>query len=289
MKKLKSGIFGLNQLLDGGINEHSTTVIIGAAGTGKTTCAIQFIKRGLELKQLGIFVSLDENRDQIIKEAIAMGWEDINDFVEEEKLIFIDASGKDFSSFIKEELQSFVDKWQGSDTRVVIDPLTPVIWTVENRYEQRELLSIMLKETRRIGTVLCTLEEHSAVGTLSGGEIIIPMYLADCVVHLKHAEAEDPASGILRIIKCRNSRHSKLAHRYKIVRGFGLMVQPRPYYRKRSRELPEKIAEELKTKSALSKPAVHKLESLLGELTDGDLDGLDMQQVINNIFDEYGD
>src|SRR5512137_2639810 len=107
MKKIKSGIYGLNQLLDGGINEHSATVIIGAAGTGKTTCAIQFIKRGLELGQMGIFVSLDENKDQIIKEAEAMGWNEITDFIKDEKLIFIDASGMAFSSFIKEELPAF--------------------------------------------------------------------------------------------------------------------------------------------------------------------------------------
>jgi KaiC/GvpD/RAD55 family RecA-like ATPase len=289
MKKLKSGIYGLNQLLDGGLNEHSATVIIGAAGTGKTTCAIQFIRRGLELKQLGIFVSLDENRDQIIREAVAMGWGEINDYIEDEKLIFIDASGRDFASFIREELPSFVEKWKGSDTRVVIDPLTPVIWSVDDRYAQRELLSIMLKETRNIGTVLCTLEEHSSSGNLSGNEVVTPMYLADCVIHIRHADAEDPASGILRIMKCRNSRHSKLAHRYKIVRGFGLMVQPRPYYRKRSREIPEKIAGELKNRSDLSKPTINKLETLLRELSDGDLDGVDAQLVLSNILDEYGD
>src|SRR5512137_1607840 len=101
MKKIKSGIYGLNQLLDGGVNENSATVIIGAAGAGKTTCAIQFIRRGLETGQLGIFVSLDENRDQIVKEAIAMGWDEINDYIEDEKLIFIDASGKDFADFIR--------------------------------------------------------------------------------------------------------------------------------------------------------------------------------------------
>ena len=97
MKKIKSGIFGLNPILDGGFNENSTNVIIGSPGTGKTTFATQFIKRGLEMDQSAIFISLDENQDQIIREALERGWPEINDFVKEGLLLFIDASGKEFT------------------------------------------------------------------------------------------------------------------------------------------------------------------------------------------------
>ncbi|MFQ6059684.1 MAG: RAD55 family ATPase [Thermoplasmata archaeon] len=58
MKKIKSGIYGLNELIDGGMNENSTTVVIGSSGAGKTTFATQFIRRGLEEGQEGIFVRL---------------------------------------------------------------------------------------------------------------------------------------------------------------------------------------------------------------------------------------
>ena len=49
MQKIPSGVYGLNALLDGGINEHATTVVIGSPGAGKTTFATQFLRRGLEL------------------------------------------------------------------------------------------------------------------------------------------------------------------------------------------------------------------------------------------------
>lgn len=138
MKKVKSGIYGLNPLLYGGLNEYSTTLVIGPPGAGKTTFAIQFIRRGLEEGKPGIFISLDENKEQIIREAIEMGWREINDYLNEKSLVFIDASGRKFSEFVKTELAGFVKDWTGSGTRIAIDPLTPVLWSIKDRYEQRE-------------------------------------------------------------------------------------------------------------------------------------------------------
>jgi len=147
MNKIKSGIYGLNPLLDGGFNKNSTTVIIGPSGAGKTTFATQFLRKGLELTNPGVFISLDENREQIIKEAVEMGWSNIHHYLDEKLLLFIDASGRKFAQFIREDLPDFIQKWEGADARIVIDPLTPVMWAVRDKYEQRELLSFLLKET----------------------------------------------------------------------------------------------------------------------------------------------
>jgi len=174
-------------------------VVIGCSGAGKTTLATQFIRRGLEQGQEGIFVSLDENKEQIIREAIQMGWKKIVDYIDEEKLVFIDASGREFSAFIKKELPAFVADWKGANARISIDPLTPVMWSTTDRYEQRELIGFMLKETRKVGTVLATLEEHGMAGDLSGNEAVIPMYLADCVIHLKTMHT--PGEGLQRRLK----------------------------------------------------------------------------------------
>ena len=43
MKKIKSGVKGLDELLDGGLYKKSSTVIAGPPGTGKTTFGVQFL------------------------------------------------------------------------------------------------------------------------------------------------------------------------------------------------------------------------------------------------------
>lgn len=287
MNKIKSGVYGLNNLLDGGINQNSTTVVIGASGAGKTTFATQYIRRGLEVGHDGIFVSLDENQEQIIREAIEMGWTNIQKYIDDHKLVFIDASGKKFAEFIREELPDFVRKWHGVQSRIVIDPLTPVIWSSRNKYEQRELLGLLMKETRRVGTVLCTLEEHGTMGDLSGPETIIPMYLADCVIHLKYTRGNSELR-LLEIIKCRNSRHSHEAHKYSILRGFGVVVQKSPRKLGATQNISKKLKIELKQNAgAIPSNIFDRFDEAFDTLRDEDFEIIDPKQIIADIIEEY--
>jgi KaiC/GvpD/RAD55 family RecA-like ATPase len=288
MRKIKSGIYGLNPLLDGGINVNSTTVVIGASGAGKTTFATQFIRRGLEEGQEGIFVSLDENKEQIIREAVEMGWTEILDYLDEEKLVFIDASGKEFASFIKKELPAFVAEWSGADTRISIDPLTPVMWSTEDHYEQRDLIGFMLKELRKVGTVLSTLEEHGTAGDLSGPETVIPMYLADCVLHLRYRSTDEGVARRLKIVKCRSSAHSELSHPYHIVRGLGLVVERGDFSPLQSDAIPSQVKKELERLSERLPSNVYaRLAKSLEELTDQDFRQIKGQELVESILDEY--
>lgn len=290
MRKIKSGVVGLDSLIDGGINENSTTVVIGTSGAGKTTFAAQFLRRGLDKGNDALFVSLDENQEQIIKEAVEMGWADIQDYVKDGSLVFIDASGKKFSKFIRHELPTFVEEWKGSESRIVVDPLTPVIWSTEGRYEQRELLMLLLKETKKIGTVVCTLEEHGSSGDLSGNEIVIPMYLADSVIHLKYTRIEGATSRLLEIVKCRNSRHSNLSHPYTIVRGFGLLVQGRAGKVSKTKKAPEEIKKLLKKyEKTFSKRVWNNIKGSLDNLTDEDFENVDLTQLVNDLVTTYSE
>ncbi|MCK4718603.1 MAG: circadian clock protein KaiC [Thermoplasmata archaeon] len=288
MKKIPSGVYGLNPLMAGGINQGSTNVVIGSAGAGKTTFATQFIRRGLEDGQEAIFISLDENKEQIVKEAVEMGWTEILDYIDQELLVFIDASGKDFSRFIREELPAFVDQWKEANARIVVDPLTPVIWSVQDRYEQRDLLSFLFKQTRRVGTVVCTLEVHNPRGDLSGSEVVIPMYLADGVIHLRHRAAEDTPSRKLKIAKCRSSRHSELYHPYHIMKGLGMVVERGDFKTSAETTAPEEIKRLLKDRARVLPPRVYKrILKALDELTDRDFKDISPDEMVDIIIAEY--
>ncbi len=287
MRKIKSGVYGLNPLLDGGMNEKSTTVVIGGSGAGKTTFALQYIMHGMMLGQDGIFVSLDENHDQILKEAIEMGWGEINDYIKSDKLVFIDASGREFSTFIKKELPAFVSDWKGANARIVIDPLTPVMWSVKDPYEQRELIGFCLKEIRKIGTVVATIEEHGASSKLNSPEIVIPMYLADSIIHLDYNPLSDPVTRQLRIIKCRNSRHAEGAFPYRIMKGLGIVVQHKGVFAKQNARAPQNLKKALSSSNKLPQRVAQKIENALSDLDDRDFHDTDTEQVIEDIMNEY--
>ncbi|MEM2900457.1 MAG: ATPase domain-containing protein [Thermoplasmata archaeon] len=287
MRKIKSGIYGLNLLLDGGINEKSTTVVIGGSGAGKTTFALQYIIHGLQRGQDGIFISLDENHEQIVKEAVEMGWTEINEYIKSDKLVFIDASGREFSTFIKKELPAFVSDWKGANARIVIDPLTPVMWSVKDPYEQRELIGFCLKEIRKIGTVVATIEEHGVSSKLSCPEIVIPMYLADSIIHLDYNPLTSPVTRLLRVIKCRNSRHAEGAFPYRIIKGLGIVVHHQGLFTKHDAHVPQTLSRTLASTKKLPQNVLSKLEKILSELDDRDFREIDSANVIEDIIKEY--
>ncbi len=295
LKKIKSGVYGLNSLMDGGINENTITAVIGTSGAGKTTFATYFLKRGLELGEDAIFITLDESPKQIIKGVIEMGWEDVEDYIDKGMLIFVDAGGREFSDFIKTELAGFVDEWKGYNARIVIDPLTPVLWSTEDKYEQRDLVSSLLRGTRNIGTVVCTLEEHGVVGDLSGPELVIPMYLADNVIHLRYRSHDSPEKREMKIIKCRSSKHSRFWHPYTIVRGSGIIAQKA----KLASQVPKNVVdmtsllngifEQLpKEKRAKLTPKVRQsLIRTINKISQEDIGHLDPEYILTQILSEY--
>ncbi|UCE38424.1 MAG: hypothetical protein JSW00_04130 [Thermoplasmata archaeon] len=294
MEKIKSGVIGINSLLDGGVNRNSVTTVIGAAGSGKTTFATQFLRRGLETGYDGLFISLDENREQLITEAKEMGWYNIEDYMDAESLIFIDANGKNFSEFVREEMPNFVDEWEGSNTRIVIDPLTPIIWANENRYTQRELLMLLFKEIKKIGTSICTLEEHGITGDLSGQETFIPMYLADSVVHLRFVRNNSTTQRELEILKCRNSKHSNRSHYFRIIRGFGIIIESNPDSRSKNKKTTKNIPKILKANledrlEGIPKAAKERIHKSLERLTDKDFEKIDISYLVEGILEDYSE
>jgi len=288
VQKIKSGIYGLNGILDGGLNRNSTTVVIGGSGAGKTTMATQFIRRGLEKGQEAIFISLDENKEQIIKEAVEMGWGEILNYLEDEKLVFIDASGREFSKFINSELPAFVKEWKGANSRIVIDPLTPVMWSTNDAYEQRELIGFMFKQTRKVGTVLCTLEEHGIAGDLSGPETIIPMYLADTVLHLRYSVMNEESKRFIKVIKARSTRHSQREHPYSIIKGLGMVIENTEEGMRSGKKATRAFRALLKeNRSRIPVHVYQRIMKAAEEMSDEDFQAISPAELVTEVIKEY--
>jgi KaiC/GvpD/RAD55 family RecA-like ATPase len=300
MEKIKTGIYGLNPLLDKGINRNSVTTIVGATGTGKTTFVTQFLHRGLEEGEEAIYITLEEHKEQILKEAAEMGWDDLNDYLKNGQLAFIEAGGLEFSDFIKEELPDFVSEWEGTHARIAIDPLTPIVWTAQDKYRQRELISTLFNETKKVGTVLATLEEHGTFGDLSGPETIIPMYLSDAVIHLRYVAhpttpTDERLEGLglakvdtrMRIVKSRSSWHSSISHPYQIFKGIGIIIEGVDVGIE-SKKFPDDLKDSLVKKfDILPKEYKEKLVSMVEGLTTQDIGTMNPHQLISLILNEY--
>lgn len=288
MRKIKSGIYGLDPIIDGGAIKNSVSIVYGSAGIGKTTFATQFLRRGLENDYEGIYITMEEDKEQILKGAEEMGWDEVHDFVNDESLIFIEARGKDFTEFIRSELATFVAKWEGGDdARIVIDPLTPVMWALDSKYEQRETVSFLFKQMKKIGTVICTLEEHAYSNRVLTEDAIIPTYLADSVIHINRSFA-DASIKELNVMKCRHSWHSQRSHQYHIIKGMGIVIAPKDEDHKKTAKILKKSKDSLKRKLRTQPKKIReRINKTVLNISESDLYGFTPPELISMILKEY--
>lgn len=71
--RLTSGIPGLDGLINGGYFVGSTTVVAGISGVGKSVMGLQFIAEGARRGQRSLMLSLDEQVEQIMRNAASVG------------------------------------------------------------------------------------------------------------------------------------------------------------------------------------------------------------------------
>jgi KaiC/GvpD/RAD55 family RecA-like ATPase len=81
IKRVKIGIPGIDDLIEGGIPEGFVVVVTGPPGTGKTTFSLQYLMEGLKNDERCIFFSFEEKVEQIIKQSIRFGW-NIGEYIE---------------------------------------------------------------------------------------------------------------------------------------------------------------------------------------------------------------
>lgn len=228
VNRIETGIYGVDQLIEGGLIENSAVTVVGASGTGKTTFAIQFLMKGIEKGEQALFVTLEESPEQIMDEAEMMGW-DLRQY-HEESLFFIHLSGQNFKEMIEEQLPKLVQARKDYDikTRVAIDPLTPVLWSTDDRLSQRELIEKLFSPLKELGTVMATVEEHSEPGEIVGEDVLLPIYLSDGVMHLEYYPVGGAFNRTFKIVKMRGTNHGEGLYPYVFVRGAGVIVRSTP-------------------------------------------------------------
>jgi len=74
-KRVKTGIKGFDELVEGGLIKGSVTLVSGSPGTGKSIFAMQFINEGIKNEEKCIYISvLSEKENQLIDEAKQFGF-----------------------------------------------------------------------------------------------------------------------------------------------------------------------------------------------------------------------
>jgi circadian clock protein KaiC len=227
--KCPTGIRGLDELTLGGLPSGRTSLICGGPGCGKTVASMEFLVRGaLNYQEPGVFLSFEENTDELIQNFAAMGF-DLKRLMAEKKLsmdhIHIEKSEiEETGEFDLEGL--FVRLEHAIDSigakRVVLDTIEMLFAGFSNPVFLRSEIRRLFRWMKDKGvTAIVTGEKGEGLLTRYGLE----EYIADCVIILDHRIDQQISTRRLRVVKYRGSQHGTNEYPF-IISGTGVSVLP---------------------------------------------------------------
>jgi len=221
-RRLKTGIPGLDELIQGGILERSTTLLVGAAGTGKTTFGIQFLYNGAkDYGERGLLVSFGEPKDQFRTVSVeSFGMSRMEEF-EQAGTLTIESFLPESSS-IESHLARFEKLLNNTKaTRVIIDDITGLhsILSDDDFYFSLKRMAQIAKSKN--ATVIFTLTSSELSGAkISGIGVSTTM---DNIIMLRYVELEGKMERSLILLKMRGTKHDNLIRKFTIGNG-GLSI-----------------------------------------------------------------
>lgn len=217
-ERVKTGIDGLDEMLNGGFPRAHTIVVMGSFGTGKTTFCLQFLNEGLRNGEKGIYITLEEDERSIIEDAKSFGW-DLKSAIDSKNLVVVKLEPTDAKttiSRIKSELPDFIKSFGAK--RIVIDSISLLNMLFESEHEKRTNLFNLAQMIKKTGATCIMTAEVKDNNPLASRDGLIE-YTADGVISLQYEESPDKGEIrlTLRILKMRRISHSRRVKPYSIT------------------------------------------------------------------------
>lgn len=212
--KLPSDIAELDSLLGGGIEEGTSTLVVGGAGTGKSTIAAQFCHAAAGRGQKSIIFMFDESPNTLYSRCRSLGL-DIEPQVQSGMITIKQVDPAELSpGELTFTIRDAVE--HRSAKIVVIDSLNGYL----NAMPEERFLTIQLHE------LLMYLAQNSIVTLLVGAhqgvigsQMHTPVdasYLADAVILLRYFESKGEVRQAISVVKKRGGAHERT------IREFGM-------------------------------------------------------------------
>jgi circadian clock protein KaiC len=213
-RRLPTGVPGLDALTEGGFLEGSVTGIIGAAGVGKTTFAIQFVCYGARSsKENGLLLSFSEPENQIRLVAKRLGFDDIETLEKQGKLSIAFILPEQYTPeglIIK--IQKLLEQVQ--PRRVVIDDVGALRQIVKDD-ENDEFVRTVAHLCQESGaTLILTFTASELAGNTITGSTSM-----DNIILLRYVEVSGKMDRSMILLKMRGTRHDNSIRKFEIGQG----------------------------------------------------------------------
>ena len=233
MKRISTGIKGLDDMLGGGLPSGRCILVCGGPGSGKTILSIQFLYNGVtKYKETGLYVALGESPIHLKEDLGGFGW-DIERLEKDKKLVIVDASplrtiprsvqvgkislGKqDFRMLSLIEVIKSRTKEIGAK-RVVIDSISSLILQYPDETERRNAILDLFEAVTNLGATSLIATELRA--TALEREVQTEEFLSHGVIVFHTFKEGGRMIRAIQIEKMRGISHDHQLRPYKIYKN----------------------------------------------------------------------
>jgi circadian clock protein KaiC len=210
--RLKTGIPGLDPLIQGGLQEGDFILLLGDLGTGKTVFSCQFVYNAAKMfNEKAVFATFEEDTKSLKRNMLRFGM-DFDALEKEGKVKVLDLEaleGRGMGSNIEALLKALDDL---RAKRLVIDSLTAFMSGTEAKFDYSFLMHLIYKTLKREGvTTLVTVSRSQ--GTAVVPEVGVEEFVADGIFELKNYISRDYEMKTQFLVrKLRGTEHSRKFH-----------------------------------------------------------------------------
>ena len=216
--RIDLGIKGLDDMILGGVPERSLIGIIGGAGTGKTTFALQFLNQALTQGQRAVFITLEQTEEAVLSTAEEKGWP-FRQYVEDDMLAIVVLDPVEMANSlasIRGDISRLIREFGAS--RLVLDSVSLLEMMYDHPAKRRSEIFDFTRSLKEAGvTTLLTSEasEDSSHASRYGAV----EYLTDAVFVLRYVRTSnfEETRLAIEIQKIRDANHSRATKPYDLT------------------------------------------------------------------------
>ena len=199
----KTGIDGLDDILNGGIVSNSTTLLSGPPGAGKSVLGLQYVYNGVEqFDEDGVYLTFEEDGTDLRGAAESLGFDNWQQYVETGQIQVYDKQRLLRENDFNASLELLLEELDGEDyQRLVLDSLSMFGLFFDEERERRTYLLKFLDILSENGlTSLMTTEQEAA---FPDKDINMENFLTDGNIYLLQTPTETGVNRYIWVAKMR--------------------------------------------------------------------------------------
>ncbi|AMV40787.1 ATPase domain-containing protein [Planctomyces sp. SH-PL62] len=224
---LESGDAELDMLMGGGLQYGTSAVLLGPAGSGKSTFAMQYARAAAARGERAAIFAFDERLETILERTEGLGMDVSEDVaagrIRIQPVDTAELSPGEFAHLVRTSVGD-VEGAPGARI-VIIDSLNGYLSAMpEERFLIAQLHELLTYLGHRGVVTFLVVAQHGLFGSMNTP--IDTTYLADTVVLFRYFEAAGEVRQAISVVKKRSGGHERTIRELRLRSGGGLVVGP---------------------------------------------------------------